>query len=324
MLKEAMFYKKIDNDYVICNLCPHNCHIKDGGRGLCGPRKVHDGKLYNSNYGEISSISLDPIEKKPLYHYKPGSYILSVGSFGCNFKCGFCQNYSISQHNVDTRYLEPEDLINLALEQKNNVGIAFTYNEPSIWYEYIWDVSKKAVDKNIDIVLVSNGYISKEPLKELLPYISAMNIDLKAFKDEYYKDVCKGDIKEVLENIKLCSEKTHVEITTLLVNGYNDSEEEVEELCKWIASVDKNIPVHFSRYFPSYQFKEEPTPVERVLKAKEIGDKYLNYVYIGNVPGINNNTYCPKCNELVIKREGYEIKDLRANGKCKSCDFNIK
>lgn len=319
-----MFYEKTNNDYVVCNLCPHNCHIKDGGRGLCGPRKVHDGKLYNLNYGEISSISLDPIEKKPLYHYKPGSYILSVGSFGCNFKCGFCQNYSISQHNVDTRYLDPEDLINLALEQKNNIGIAFTYNEPSIWYEYIWDVSRKAIDKNIDIVLVSNGYISKEPLKELLPYISAMNIDLKAFKDEYYKNVCKGDIKEVLENIKLCSEKTHVEITTLLVNGYNDSEGEVEELCKWIASVNKNIPVHFSRYFPSYQFKEEPTPVERVLNAKKIGDKYLNYVYIGNIPGINNNTYCPKCNELVIKREGYEIKDLRANGKCRNCDFNIK
>lgn len=324
MLKEAMFYEKTNNDYVVCNLCPHNCHIKDGGRGLCGPRKVHDGKLYNLNYGEISSISLDPIEKKPLYHYKPGSYILSIGSFGCNFKCGFCQNYSISQHNVDTRYLDPEDLINLALDQKNNIGIAFTYNEPSIWYEYIWDVSRKSVDKNIDIVLVSNGYISKEPLRELLPYISAMNIDLKAFKDEYYKDVCKGDIKEVLENIKLCSGKTHVEITTLLVNGYNDSEEEVEELCKWIASVDKNIPVHFSRYFPSYQFKEEPTPVERVLNAKKIGDKYLNYVYIGNVPGVNNNTYCPKCNALVIKREGYEIKDLRANGKCRNCDFYIK
>lgn len=319
-----MFYEKTNNNCIVCNLCPHNCHIQDGGRGLCGPRKVYDGKLYNSNYGEISSISLDPIEKKPLYHYKPGSYILSVGSFGCNFKCGFCQNYSISQYDVDTRYLEPEDLINLALAQENNIGIAFTYNEPSIWYEYIWDVSRKAVDKNIDIVLVSNGYVSKEPLKELLPYISAMNIDLKAFKDEYYKDVCKGDIKDVLENIKLCSEKTHVEITTLLVNGYNDSEEEIEELCKWVASVDKNIPVHFSRYFPSYKFKEEPTPVERVLSAKKIGNKYLNYVYIGNISGVDNNTYCPKCDNLAIKREGYDIKDLRIKEKCVSCGFNIK
>lgn len=286
MKRAAMFYERIDDNRVHCYLCPHNCHIKNGGIGFCGVRKNEDGELYSLNYGEITSAALDPMEKKPIALYRPGSYILSVGSFGCNMTCGFCQNHSISREKAPSSFVEPKDLIDLAMKSKaeaGNIGIAFTYNEPSIWYEYVYDVCQQADLNELDMVLVSNGYISPEPLKEILPYISAMNIDLKAFNDEYYKKTCSGDVESVKRSIEIAAPECHVEVTTLLVNGYNDSPKEVEKLCQWLASVNAEIPLHLSRYFPRYKFDAPATPVETLYMAKEIADKYLHHVFLGNI-----------------------------------------
>lgn len=323
MKKEALFYTIDKNGKILCELCPQRCHIKEGGIGFCGARKVEDGVLYTLNYGNISSAAMDPIEKKPLYHFRPGKFILSVGSFGCNFRCGFCQNYSISQTQPNTQYLAPQELIDLALKQENNTGIAFTYNEPSIWYEYIKDVCEKAKDKNIDLVLVSNGYISEEPLESLLPYVSAANIDLKAFDNKFYKDVCGGDVKIVMRNIEKMHDKCHLEITTLLIEGYNDSEDEVSKLCKWIADLNPNIPLHLSRYFPSYKFDAPATSLERMSLCRDIAKEYLNYVYVGNVQDEDRNTYCPKCGELLIKRTLFDTEVLLDDKTCPSCKYDI-
>lgn len=323
MKKEALFYEKDDNGKILCSLCPQRCHIKEGGIGFCGARKVEHGVLYTLNYGAISSASLDPIEKKPLYHYKPGSFILSVGSFGCNFRCGFCQNYSISQTKPNTQYLEPIELLELTKKQKDNIGLAFTYNEPSIWYEYIHDVCKKSKNENLDLILVSNGYISEEPLQTLLPFISAANIDLKAFNNKFYKNVCCGDMKIVMNNIEKIHDKLHLEITTLLVEGYNDSEDEIESLCKWISDLNPSIPLHLSRYFPSYKFDAPATSLKRMEICSHIAKQYLNYVYVGNVPEVDNNTYCPKCGTVVIERRGFYSELHLTNKGCPNCGYLI-
>lgn len=282
--REAMFYEKEEN-IIHCYLCPHNCHIKDGGIGFCRVRKAEDGKLYSLNYGKVTSASLDPIEKKPLSRYKPGTSILSVGSFGCNLTCGFCQNHSISMGKPQYSYIPPMELLDMAerLKGDGNIGIAFTYNEPSIWYEYVYDVCKSGKDRDLDMVLVTNGYISHTPLVELLPFISAMNIDLKAFRNEFYKDTCSGDVKSVMSTIESASKACHVEVTTLLITDYNDSADEVEELSRWLSAVDPEIPLHLSRYFPRHKFTAPPTPIDTMYRAKEIADRYLKYVYLGNI-----------------------------------------
>ena len=324
MKNNASFYIKKDSDVIVCELCPHNCHLREGQTGLCSVRKVSDGELFTLNYGEVSSVAMDPIEKKPLYHYKPGRKILSVGSFGCNFSCGFCQNYSIAKEYPRTQYISPEELITIAAKAKeeDNIGIAFTYNEPSIWYEYIREVAS-ANHADLDIILVSNGYISEKPLLEILPYVKAMNIDLKAFNKDFYKSVCKGNIENVLNTIKVASSKCHVEITTLVVPGYNDAYEELEELVKWISSVDKDIPLHLSRYYPAYKFSAPPTSLEELIESYKIAIKHLSYVYIGNVLGTDANTYCPHCHEMLVKRNGFSAETLIHEDKCPSCGEQI-
>ncbi|EYE87363.1 hypothetical protein Q428_13705 [Fervidicella metallireducens AeB] len=214
MKKEAMYIIKVNDKTYQCNLCPHNCKLGEGQFGLCGVRKIEDSKGIAINYGEISSISLEPIEKKPLYHFRPGKNILSAGSFGCNFICGFCQNFTISKNYPETRFLEAEELISLAMEKRDflNTGIAFTYNEPTVWYEYVYDVAR--LIRGLDLVLVTNGYISQEPLKKILPFISAMNIDLKSFSEGFYEKVCGGRLNDVLETIEIANSKCHVELTT--------------------------------------------------------------------------------------------------------------
>ena len=322
MLRESMFYKK-NGDKILCELCPHGCRLSENDKSLCMSRKVLDGKLYSIGYGMISSLSLDPIEKKPLYHFKPGSKILSVGSFGCNFKCKFCQNYSISQFEAESEYIPPEYLIQMAQSREDNIGIAFTYNEPFISFEYIYDVCKMAQDKNLCIVLVTNGYVNPNPLKELLPYVDALNIDLKAFNDKYYREVCFGDVETVKKTIEIASKESHVEVTTLLVNGLNDSDEEVGELSKWLSEINPNIPLHLSRYFPRYKMDKEATPVERILSCQREAKKYLNFVYVGNVDNVDNNTYCPKCGRLLVERNGYDVKTYTKDGKCMECGEDI-
>lgn len=284
MKKQAMFYEKL-KDKIHCYLCPHNCVIDNGHIGKCNVRSHEAGELYTLNYGEVTSIALDPIEKKPLHYFKPGSNILSVGSFGCNFVCGFCQNYNISQYKAKSQFLPKEKLVEIVLTSENNIGVAFTYNEPSIWYEYVYDCAKplKETDNNSSVVLVTNGYISEEPLKELLPYVDAMNIDLKAFSNRYYDEVCGGSLKPVLNSIEIASKECHVEVTTLLVSGENDNLDEVEEIAKFLGNIDKDIPLHLSRYFPRYKLDNPATDVGFMFKAKDVAEKYLNRVKLGNI-----------------------------------------
>jgi len=281
---EAMFYENL-KDKVHCFLCPHNCVIENGHFGKCNVRRHEEGKLFTINYGEITSASLDPIEKKPLHYFRPSTQILSVGSFGCNFVCGFCQNYDISQSISKSEFIPKEKLVEAILTTKNNIGIAFTYNEPSIWYEYVYDCARllKGTDPAAVVVLVTNGYISEEPLKELLPYVDAMNIDLKSFNTEYYKSLCGGSLNPVLKTIEIASRACHVEITTLLVSGENDRLEEVEDIAKFLSSIDEEIPLHLSRYFPSYKLKNPPTDINFMRKAEEVAKKHLINVTLGNI-----------------------------------------
>lgn len=284
MLKEALFYER-DGALIRCNLCPHNCPIKDGACGICRVRTNQDGELYSINYGEVTALSLDPIEKKPLYRFHPRKDILSVGSFGCNFSCDFCQNYRIAQKKPDSKYIEPMELVRLSSIYPTNIGLAFTYNEPTIWYEYIYDTIKllKKESPQSKAILITNGFINPEPLEKLLPYIDAMNIDLKAFNDDYYKRICGGKLEPVLKAIELASKHCHIEVTTLLVTDLNDSAKEVENISKFLSDIRKDIPLHLSRYFPSHKMTKPATDIEVMIRSKEIAKKYLDYVYLGNV-----------------------------------------
>jgi pyruvate formate lyase activating enzyme len=284
MKLEAMFYERL-KDKIHCFLCPHNCVIENGHFGRCNVRTHIDGKLYTINYGEITSAALDSIEKKPLHYFKPNSHIFSVGSFGCNFSCEFCQNYSISQGVTKSEYVTKENLVDTVLEAKNNIGVAFTYNEPSIWYEYVYDSSKllKETNPQASVVLVTNGYISEEPLKQLLPYVDAMNIDLKSFNPKYYKDLCGGTLDPVLKTIEIAARTCHVEVTTLLVTDENDKLEEVEHIANFLSSINEDIPLHLSRYFPRYKHISLPTNINFMKDAEAVAKRYLNKVCLGNI-----------------------------------------
>lgn len=271
---------------MICTLCPHSCDIKDGGTGFCRARANVDGKISCVNYGRLTSISLDPIEKKPLNRFYPGSMILSVGSFGCNLCCGFCQNHSISMADskTETIYMSPEELVSKAKEfaPRGNIGIAFTYNEPLVGYEYVYDCAVLAHENGVKTVLVTNGMICSEPLQKLLPYIDAMNIDLKGFSQNFYKKIL-GDFETVKETITASAKACNVELTTLIIPGENDSEDDMERESEWIASINPEIPLHISRFFPKYKMlHNEATPLETIYSLRDIAVRNLKYVYTGN------------------------------------------
>lgn len=290
MIKEALYYDKINKDTVKCKLCPHYCKITCGNSGICIPRKAvrddnGDTILINTNYEAITSLAVDPIEKKPLYNFYPGTNILSVGTFGCNFKCSFCQNYNISQQEVPYQTVTSLELLEGILNVPNNIGIAFTYNEPFIWYEYVLETAKlikeKAKDKKV--ILVTNGYVNKEPLEALIPYIDAMNIDLKG-DEKYYKGLCKGSLEPVLKTIERVHKRgVHIEVTTLLVTGENTSEENIKFIRDFLSGLDSNIPIHISRYFPRYKQTSEATSLDILKGAYDILKEKLNYVYVGNI-----------------------------------------
>lgn len=322
---DAMYYTKDEMGEFLCQLCPHECKIGLGKYGICGVRVHREDKLECDNYGEISSFGFDPIEKKPLYHYKPGSYIASVGSMGCNFDCGFCQNYSISREKPATRKMTPTELVELAekMKKEGNIGIAFTYNEPSIWYEYVFESAKLLKERQLDVILVTNGFINREPLEKLLPYVNAMNIDLKSFSSEFYKKSCKGELKRVLETIEYASGMCHVEIATLLIGRHNDSPNEIRDLSRWLSSINEDIPLHLSRYFPAYKFTDPPTPMESIQSCEKIAKEFLHYVYLGNVRNVDNNTYCYKCGNRLIDRNGYETKLFIETDKCPQCGVKL-
>ncbi len=280
--KQARYYNKIEEAKVHCFLCPHNCIIKPEMTGACRARKNIGGELFSLNYGKITSLALDPIEKKPLNRFHPGSKILSAGTFGCNLKCSFCQNWTIAHRDAETVEITPMALVKKALSLKNsgNIGIAYTYNEPSIWYEFVYDTCQLAKKKGLFNVLVTNGFISHKPLLDILPFIDAMNIDVKAFTAGFYKDICSAVLENVMESVELASKHCHVEITTLIIPGLNDSTHEIEELSKWLSTISRDIPLHLTRFYPNYKMSHiNPTPMDTLINLKNIASKYLKYVY---------------------------------------------
>lgn len=275
-----MFYNKLSEGEVQCLLCPHNCNIPEESHGVCGVRKNIDGKLFSLNYGKITSAAYDPIEKKPLYNFHRGSEIFSIGSFGCNFKCDFCQNYEIVQSSSYYKEVSIERMLEFAKDD-SSIGIAYTYNEPTVWYEFMHDIAIRAREIGLYNVVVTNGYINEAPLRTLLPYIDAMNIDLKSFSNEFYKKICGGSLDPVKRTIEIAAEHTHVEVTTLLIDNEND--EDVEGIAKFLSSIDKDIVLHISRYFPRYKRDNPATKLESLFNSEKIAKKYLNNVYIGNI-----------------------------------------
>jgi pyruvate formate lyase activating enzyme len=319
--RECEFQERLSDGRVNCHICPHECKISDGQVGVCLCRRNFGGTLRPINYAEVTSLSMDPIEKKPLYHFFPGSDILSIGTWGCNFKCDFCQNWQISQQAAPTEHLEPEEVVKQALDRRS-VGIAYTYNEPTIWFEYVWDTGRLARQAGLKNVLVTNGYVNPAPLEKLLEVVDAMNIDIKGFTEGFYKKHAKGRLAPVLETARLAARRCHVETTTLLLPGENDSKEEITLLRDWIYdNLGPDSPTHVSAYFPRYKSQAPETPLESLIQARKILAERLRFVYVGNVvtPGVGN-TKCFKCGATAVRRSGYTIDagGLK-DGSCGAC-----
>lgn len=317
--KEASYYTPLEGGAVKCRLCPHWCHIQPGGKGFCRTRVNQGGTLIAQTYGRIASYGKDPIEKKPLYHFHPGSKIFSIGSYGCNFTCDFCQNYAISQGLPQMIDTSPQNLVDIASNEKENLGIAYTYNEPSIWYEFMRDIAQGIRDHGKKNVMITNGYINPEPLEDLLPLIDAMNIDLKSMNPEFYIQRCGGRLEPVLESIRLSASRCHVEITTLLIQGLNTSVEEMRRISEFIAAINPEIPLHLSRYFPAYNMDVPPTEVALLEQLKAVARESLKHVYIGNVPEADRNTYCDHCGKLLVKRDITVVSYITEDGTCGEC-----
>jgi len=330
-MKEALLYEKLENKSVHCHLCAHQCKIAEQKFGFCGVRQNIDGILYTHVYAQPCAMHVDPIEKKPLYHFLPGSSAFSIATIGCNFRCGFCQNWEISQASYKEglspkgtvpEEVQPEEIVKAALENKCK-SISYTYTEPTIFFEYAYDTARLARAKGLYNNFVTNGYMSRECLETVKPYLDAANVDLKFFKDSSYRKICGASLAPVLESIKLMKQLgIWVEVTTLVVTGENDSEEELEGIAKFLADVDRSIPWHISRFHPDYQFTDRVATAETTLKkAQEIGRKAgLTYIYVGNVLGWGNDTHCPNCKKLLIKREVFSVLEYNIKeGKCAFC-----
>lgn len=325
---EACYYHA-EGEEVVCDLCPHRCRISQGHFGRCRSRKNENGKLIAYNYGRISTMAVDPIEKKPLYHFHPGTHVFSIGGIGCNLRCQYCQNATISQSPIGkkrTTYKSPAQIVEFC-RQQNYRQIAFTYNEPAIWFEYIRDIA--ALDPELEIILVTNGTINKGPLDELCRISSAMNVDIKSFDAKFYENICSGDLGSVKRACESAyASKVHLELTYLVIPGYNDDPEIVEGFIDWVIThLSPDVPVHFTRFHPDYNMIDlRLTPVDTLLKLQDLAkNKGLNYVYIGNaMTEDGSNTYCPECGELLIKRTGYKVQILGLEeDHCKFCKKRI-
>jgi len=287
-MRQGMYWKAIapGKKEVQCLLCPHVCRIPEDHRGICRVRRNEGGRLLVTNYGRVTAAALDPIEKKPLKRYAPGQAILSLGTFGCNLACGFCQNWQIAHGEAPpSQYFSPEMAVEKALETVplGNIGLAYTYSEPLMWYEYVLDTAKLVREAGLKNILVTNGYINPKPLKELLPYLDAVNLDIKAYTDYFYQQTCQGSLNPVLESARLFADHCHLEITTLIIPGLNDSEEEIRRLARFIASLDPDLTLHLSRYFPNYHMDYPPTSKETMFRAQAAASEYLSHVYLGNL-----------------------------------------
>ena len=334
MIKEAWLSKKVSGDIVECLACSHKCKLPLDGKGICGIRKNIEGELQLLTYGKATAFNIDPIEKKPLYHFFPGTEVFSFGTVGCNFACTFCQNSDLSQFHKthsDEEIIEsgtglmPDVIVSYCLENEIPT-IAFTYNEPGIFFEYAYDTAKLAKKHNLKVVYVSNGFESTESLKKILPYLDAINIDLKSISNDFYKRMCKARIGPVKKNIELMYKKNvWLEVTTLVITDENDSEDEFQSISEFIARISKDIPWHISAYHPSYLCKNPSTSVETLKKAYKIGKKAgLNYVYLGNVSIFDSeSTYCSKCKSILIKRDEYLLINKVKSNECYKCKTKI-
>ncbi len=325
MKKPARYFKKLDNNKIHCLLCPVGCKLKEGQEGVCFGRKVIDGELIATNYAQAVAVHVDPIEKKPLYHFHPGEIILSVGPNGCNLFCKHCQNWGISQIREPTRTLMPEELIAVAKKEKST-GIAYTYAEPFIWYEYLHDACRLAHENGLVNVIVSNGYINLEPLQEIIPHFDAINIDVKSMREDFYKKICKGKLSVVKNSVEATVRGgKHVEVTYLVITDVNDSDAEIQDLIDWLASIDNSIPLHFSRYFPNYKMDYPTTPIKTLERAYEMAKKKMKYVYVGNthLEG-TSDTFCPECDNQLVNRSGYFTRVVGIDdGKCSQCGAGV-
>jgi pyruvate formate lyase activating enzyme len=331
-MKEAMFYEKLDEKKVRCFLCAHHCFIEDGKRGICAVRENKDGILYSLVYGKVISMNIDPIEKKPLFHFLPGSTSFSIATVGCNFHCEHCQNFDISQYpreheDIFGKSVTPEAIVDAA-KQNDCKSISYTYTEPTIFFEFAYDCARLAHENGIKNVFVSNGYTSPEATRVIAPYLDGNNIDLKGNND-FYKNICGAKLEPVKETIRLMKELgVWVEVTTLIIPDYNDSEKDLSDIAEFIKSVDVSIPWHVTQFYPTYKLTYKPrTPLKTLRRAREIGfETGLKYVYEGNVPGEGGeNTYCPNCKELLIKRWGFSIIENKIkDGSCSKCGAHIE
>lgn len=327
-MKEALYYKKLTDKKVKCILCPHFCLLTENKKGLCRVRKNINGKLYSLVYNKPCAVHIDPIEKKPLFHFLPSSKSLSISTYGCNLFCLNCQNFEISKEfkEIDLKDVPPKEIIDLAI--KNNCkSISYTYTEPTIFYEYMIDVAKLAKKSKLKNVIVTNGYINETPLKDLIPYIDAANIDLKSFNEKFYIKNCNAKLQPVLNTLKILKKSNRwIEITNLVIPGLNDNQKEIEKMCMWIKKNLGNIPLHFSRFYSYYKLDYiQETPIATLKKLSNIAKKYLDYVYIGNIlTEKDENTYCPNCQSLLIERHGFEILKNNIGGdKCSKCKKSI-
>ncbi len=328
MIREAMLWDPLENGVVACRLCAHRCVIKPGRLGVCAVRENRDGRLMTQVYGEVVAAHVDPIEKKPLYHFLPGSTALSIATPGCNFRCGFCQNWQISQAprrregGIAGEPFAPQAIVRAALNDGCR-SISYTYTEPTIFFEYAYDTARLAKDAGLLNSFVTNGYMTAEALETIRPVLDAANVDLKAFRDETYKKVCGARLEPVLETIRgLRAANIWVEVTTLIVPGLNDGATELEAIARFIASVDPDMPWHISRFHPDFEYAQAPaTPLATLRAAAETGRREgLRYIYVGNVPGESEDTLCRTCGTALIRRRGFTVTANRLReARCPNC-----
>jgi pyruvate formate lyase activating enzyme len=332
-MHEALYWESAPEQKVKCLLCPHECLIPEGRTGVCRVRENRQGTLFTLVYGQPAAVHTDPVEKKPLYHFYPGKQILSVGTYGCNLRCSFCQNYHLSQKDHSSSghavlALPPEILMQQALQVKGNTGMAYTYNEPAIFYEYMAETAQQVQQAGMKNVMISNGFISADPLEKLLPLMDAFNIDLKSFRDSFYSKLTGGRLEPVLQTLKTIAKAgKHLEVTHLVIPGLNDDPAEFRAMVNWLAEeLGRDIPLHLSRYFPAYHLDLPPTPKGTLFHFAHLAMEKLHFVYTGNVGSTEfSSTWCPECKNELVVREVYQtlISGLSTEGRCSRCGLNI-
>ena len=330
--KETMFYELMDRQEVRCQICFRRCVIPEGERGFCRNRENREGTLYNLVYGKPSALQVDPIEKEPMHHFLPGTSIFCVGTVGCNFRCKFCHNWQLSQRSLEElgHYtLSPEGIVETEVPRVGAPSISFTYNEPTSLYEYLYDTARLAQERDLNVIFHTNGSMSPEPLRRLLEFVDGVTVDLKGFNEDFYRDISQAELKPVLQTLEIIREEgVWLEVVNLVVPTLNDDMGNIRDMCRWIGrSLGTQVPLHFSRFFPSYRLTDlSPTPVETLERAHQVArEEGLEFVSIGNVPGHkHNSTFCPDCGETLIQRHHFTVHEINiSGGLCQNCGREI-